>query len=107
MLNDVTFLLEGHVLQAEHATTPLKQLYFAIQSALMEPGNILAIVPMVTDMLSRTMATFQNNDVRRGLLDVGELIDRGRFFEALRVVRGLYPVELDILNARVSSPEAA
>ena len=33
-LNDVTFLLENHVLQPEDATTPLKQLYFIAQMIL-------------------------------------------------------------------------
>ena len=36
-LNDVTFLLENHVLQPEGATTPLKQLYFILQVMLMNP----------------------------------------------------------------------
>ena len=38
-LNDVQFLLEAHVLQAEQATTPLKQLYFIVQIMLMNPGR--------------------------------------------------------------------
>ena len=28
LMNDVVFLLEAHVLQAEETTTPLRQLYF-------------------------------------------------------------------------------
>ena len=28
LLNDVTFLLESHVMQANDATTPLRQIYF-------------------------------------------------------------------------------
>ena len=37
LLNDVQFLLEGHVLQAEDASTPLRQLYFILQVMLMNP----------------------------------------------------------------------
>ncbi len=39
-MNDATFLLESHVMQAEDATTPLRQLYFAAQTMLIEsrPG---------------------------------------------------------------------
>ena len=33
------FLLESHVLQAEQATTPLRQLYFILQVMLMNPGG--------------------------------------------------------------------
>ena len=34
LMNDATFLLEGHVLQPDEATTPLRQLYFAAQTML-------------------------------------------------------------------------
>ncbi len=33
--NDVTFLLENHVMQAEGATTLIRQIYFAVQ--IMDP----------------------------------------------------------------------
>ena len=42
LLNDATFLLEGHVIQPENATTPLKQLYFALQTLLIEPSSATA-----------------------------------------------------------------
>jgi flagellar protein FlbT len=38
LLNDVTFLLENHVMQVDQATSPLRQIYFAVQVALMDPG---------------------------------------------------------------------
>ena len=38
-LNDVSFLLENHVMQAEDARTPLRQLYFIVQSMLIDPAN--------------------------------------------------------------------
>jgi hypothetical protein len=37
LMNDVQFLLESHVIQAEDASTPLKQLYFILQVMLMNP----------------------------------------------------------------------
>ena len=42
LLNDVTFLLENHVMQADQATTPLRQIYFAVQVMLMDPGATAA-----------------------------------------------------------------
>ena len=41
-LNDVTFLLESHVMQAEDATTPLRQLYFIVQMMLIDPASAQA-----------------------------------------------------------------
>ena len=38
LLNDVTFLLESHVMQHEKATTPMRQLYFLVQSLIMDPA---------------------------------------------------------------------
>ena len=37
LLNEVTFLLENHVMQAEEATTLVRQIYFAVQIMLMDP----------------------------------------------------------------------
>ena len=39
LLNDATFLLEAHVLQAEQATTPVRRLYFIAQAMLIDPTN--------------------------------------------------------------------
>jgi flagellar protein FlbT len=42
LLNDATFLLEAHVMQAADATTPLRQLYFVVQLMLMDPRDLSA-----------------------------------------------------------------
>ena len=39
LMNDATFLLETHVMQAEDATTPLRQIYFVVQVMLMDPAS--------------------------------------------------------------------
>ena len=38
LMNDAVFLLEAHVLQPEEATTPLRQLYFILQTMIMDPA---------------------------------------------------------------------
>ena len=38
-LNDVTFLLEAHVMQPGQTTTPFRQLYFMIQTMVIDPSN--------------------------------------------------------------------
>ena len=40
LLNDVTFLLESHVMQAADTKTPLRQLYFILQMMLIDPARI-------------------------------------------------------------------
>lgn len=97
ILNNVAFLLEGHVLQAVDATTPLRQLYFAVQSALMDPSDIDLISSLMEKMLGQTIESFSNRAVISSLMDVGDLLARRRYFEALRVIRGLYPIESEIM----------
>ena len=53
LLNDVTFLLDAHVLQPHEATTPLRQLYFVIQTILMDPSGAGLAREMLSGMLAR------------------------------------------------------
>ena len=99
VLNDVSFLLEPHILQAADATTPLRQLYFAVQSALMDPSNSSTINGMCQDMITRTIVSCENRDMQSSLCDVSELLTRGRYFEALKMIRLLYPLEAEIMDA--------
>ena len=51
LMNDVQFLLESHVIQAEDASTPLKQLYFILQIMLMNPPGAVE----ARDMFRRSL----------------------------------------------------
>jgi flagellar protein FlbT len=106
LLNDAHFLLEAHVLQPEEAVTPLRQLYFALQTVLMEPTNETA-AKTCTDMWIATLRTFSTNDVVVGLRVVGDLIQEGRIFDAMKTVRGLLPVEERILKPGKSAGSKA
>jgi flagellar protein FlbT len=97
-LNDVTFLLETHVLQAKDTTTPLRQLYFVIQMMLIEPACKAQAQQMFGQLHARLLKTFENQEVLDGLHHVGELMEGGRCFEALKVVRSLFPVEEQVLR---------
>lgn len=59
-------------------------------------------------MLGRTIQSFENRDVLDGLRTVGEKVEAGRFFDALRTIRSLYPLEEQILlSGRAASIRAA
>lgn len=100
LLNDVAFLLESHVLQPHEATTPLRQLYFVLQTILMDPSGAEPALGRAADMLARLTASFADEAVLEGLQAVRGQMDRGRLFEALRTVRSLYSVEAGILAGR-------
>ncbi|HJE22341.1 MAG TPA: flagellar biosynthesis repressor FlbT [Methylorubrum populi] len=98
LMNDATFLLEGHVLQAEQATTPLRQLYFAAQTMLIVPvqaGPARTLYGRIEDGI---LAVTTEPAIRDGLKAAHALVEGGRIFEALKVIRGLYAVEATLLG---------
>ncbi len=93
LLNDVTFLLENHVMQAEQATTPLRQIYFAVQIMLMDPGAMAAASGLSRRLIDAALQAFENPAIIAGLEAIAEHIDRSRNFEALKALRALFPLE--------------
>lgn len=101
LLNDVVFLLESHVMQQEQATTPLRQLYFVVQSMLIDPQTV-PLARQIYDQSHRLLlATFKDQDVLEALVEVQSLVERGRAFEALKRIRSLFPVEQKLIEAGV------
>ncbi|MGX7707018.1 flagellar biosynthesis repressor FlbT [Methylobacterium sp. Gmos1] len=107
LLNDATFLLESHVLQAEDATTPLRQLYFAAQTMLIDPGRAAAARELYDGLRDGLLATTGEAALRDGLAAAHGLIENGRLFEALKLIRGLYPLEAALMTAGAASPAPA
>jgi flagellar protein FlbT len=99
LLNDATFLLESHVLQAEDATTPLRQLYFAAQTMLIDPGQAEAARGLYDGLHDGLLAATGEAALRDGLSAAHGLIEGGRLFEALKLIRGLYPLEAALMTA--------
>jgi flagellar protein FlbT len=97
LLNDASFLLEGHVLQPEDATTPLRQLYFALQTLFIDPTSGSARDAYLR-MYAAAGRTFTTADVLVGLRNAAKLTEEGRTFEALRTIRNLFPLEESILG---------
>jgi len=107
LLNDATFLLEAHVMQADEANTPLRQLYFVLQTELMERDAAPAARKMFRAMLEDTCAAFGRGVVGDRLGAAGALAEAGRAFEALKALRALFPLEADLLAANPPQPAAA
>jgi flagellar protein FlbT len=96
-LNDVSFLLEHHVLHPEDTQTPLRQLYFIVQTVLIDPANGADARSMFYDSLASLLLSFENATIRQGLAEVRDFFDRGRAFDALKLLRTLFPIEDSIL----------
>ena len=93
LLNDAMFLLEGHVMHYDETTTPLRQLYFVVQTMLMDPLNADNTRALFKHIFSATVASFHSDAIIGGLKVVETLVDSSRPFEALRAIRSLYPLE--------------
>ncbi len=103
-LNDVTFLLENHVLQPEDATTPLRQLYFIAQMMLINPEGAEQSLVMFRKSVIMLLNCFKDDEVLAELKRIDGLVSSGRAFDALKAIRSLYPTEDRILNNQEMAP---
>jgi len=106
-LNDVTFLLESHVMQPEQATTPFRQLYFVVQTMLIDPSSLGGAM-RVYQPLQRSLADAATDAaVRAGLAAVDRMVEARRPFEALKIIRTLIPLADAGVAAPAPSPATA
>ncbi|CUT13740.1 Flagellar basalbody rod modification protein FlgD [Bradyrhizobium sp.] len=109
LVNDVMFLLEGQIMQASDATTALRQLYFIVQLMLMNPTDVRDASALYGQHHAALLAVCESQEMLVGLGAVDDLVGATRYFEALKRIRALFPVEQAILSgAKIDSPfEAA
>ena len=107
LLNDAHFLLEAHVLQAADATTPMRQLYFLLQLMLMEPGGAIEAKRLFEVFYSQMSVVLDRTVLGDGLVEVGDLVKDSRYFEALKVIRTLYPLEAQLQASPSVAPVKA
>ncbi|MEI8177510.1 flagellar biosynthesis repressor FlbT [Aestuariivirga sp.] len=92
-LNDVTFLLENHVMQAEEATTPLRQLYFVVQTMLMDPGNAGMTAELYKHLSFRTRSAADDETVQKQIDLADQKVMEARYFDALKQLRVCFAYE--------------
>jgi flagellar biosynthesis repressor protein FlbT len=107
LLNEVTFLLENHVMQAEAATTLVRQIYFAVQIMLMDPAAGASAAPLARSLVESALGAYRAPDLLAGLRSVDASLVRGRNFEALKTLRNLFALEDKALQPFAEAPSAA
>ncbi len=107
LLNEVTFLLENHVMQADEATTLVRQVYFAVQIMLMDPTAAGSAAPLAHSLIESAVGAYRAPELAAGLGGVGASLLRGRNFEALKALRGLFALEDKELQPVVHTSSAA
>ena len=102
LMNDAQFLLENHIMQAEGATTPMRQLYFVVQTMIMDPVNAhLTHVLFKANALQIELHA-NTEGYRQVITSVRELVERENFFEALKMLRKSFDLEDEVLNRSTS-----
>jgi flagellar protein FlbT len=102
-LNDVDFLLENHVIQAEEARTPLRQLYFVVQTMLIDPANAGMTHQLHVHLSHRLLQAASTPGIVDAVRAADEKVAANKYFEALKILRAAFPLEDDVLAA---SPRA-
>jgi flagellar protein FlbT len=98
LVNDVMFLLEGQIMQAADATTALRQLYFIVQLMLMNPTDHQDATALYGQHYAALKAVCENQEMLKGLAAIDDLVGADRYYEALKRIRALFPVEQAILS---------
>jgi flagellar protein FlbT len=97
LLNDAQFLLSNHVMQAEDAKTPLRNLYFVVQTMIMDPQN---------SELTRCVFVSQSEQVRRtirregyhAVLDQAEKqVATADYYAALKTLRTNFRMDDEVI----------
>lgn len=106
-LNNVTFLLENHVMQPEEATTPLKQLYFIVQTMLMDPGNAGMTLELYKHLSFRTREALPGQTMKSQIDVSDKKVAEGRYFDALKCLRNCFAADVAESTVETSAEEAA
>ncbi|TPK58820.1 flagellar biosynthesis repressor FlbT [Mesorhizobium sp. B2-4-19] len=106
LMNDVQFLLEGHVIQADQASTPLRQLYFIVQVMLINPAGADDAREMFRRSLPLLIASFEDSEICGALKQIDRMVGEDHIYEALKAIRSLYPLERRALGGNDDVPGA-
>ena len=100
LLNDAAFLLEAHVMNVDAAVTPLRQLYFIVQMMLMNPNDTAAAAGLFKENLKSMLTVYTTKLVAEGLQRTDQLVKANRYFDALKLLRGLFAQDDAILTSQ-------
>lgn len=105
LLNDAQFLLASHVMQVEDSTTPLRRLYFVVQTMIVDPSNSGLTRRLFDTHVQQLRAVVNMVNYRELLLSVEKLVQELDYYEALKLLRKNFDMD-EVLMAKVSDQAA-
>jgi flagellar biosynthesis repressor protein FlbT len=108
LMNDAQFLLENHVMQPEAATTSLRQLYFIVQTMIMDPKTAHLTLALFRVHITQIRALVRTEAYLSLVNAVSEFVEREEYFDALKALRKAFATEDSLLStARPGAAEKA
>lgn len=87
LMNDVTFLLEHHIIQPHEASSPLKKLYLAIQTILISPADREKSLNLCLELIATFLLIKKDQLLINCMIEVRNLLKEERAFDALKSLR--------------------
>jgi flagellar protein FlbT len=104
ILNTVPFLREHEIMHAQQTVTPLRQLYYILQTMVMEPGGMERARSVYDDTMRFLQLAFSSPTVLIGLETIRGQVAAGAPVDALRTLQRLIPIEDAILGRQSQGP---
>ncbi len=102
LMNDAQFLLENHIMQPEGATTPLRQLYFVVQTMIVDPKNAHLTIALFRAHSKQIEHLAQTQSYLHLVRTVSNCVETENYFEALKMLRKSFSLEDQLIGVSTS-----
>jgi len=97
--NQVSMLLERHIMRPEHVKTPARRVYFAIQCAyIADPGERPPYLEQAETYIKDFEGATESSKIRALLGEMRRHIEQRAYYDALKLCRDLISYEEVVLN---------
>lgn len=96
VLNDVPILRQKEILHEQDANTPCRRIYLAVQQMYMDTANRATYYKLLGELM-QDVARAAPSTVQH-LADIGELVNAGEYYSALKRVKELINYEMELLK---------
>lgn len=102
--NQADVVREADLLDDQEERTPVKEVYFFIQSALLDPNIRDKVVPIVQQKLGKLAPVF-HDDITVHIFEAANHVSCGNYYKAMRALRPVVEYEAtlyDMINKKMS-----
>ncbi|MFT6676405.1 MAG: flagellar protein FlbT [Sulfitobacter sp.] len=106
--NHADIVREADLLSEEEARTPVKEVYYFIQAALLDSNMRKKLVPIIQKRLGKLVAVF-HDDMSNHIFEAANQVSQADFYKAMRALRPLMDYEtqlFDVLNSKNAATAA-